>query len=208
MKIRVAVADDHALFRQGLISLLRLQPNLEVVAEIDRAATIPVVLAETRCDVLLLDLQMERWVLEDVESFAEHATVVILTASERIEDAIASVRHGARAVVHKRFAIETLMNAIEAATAGDLWLPPAVQSVMASDWTAPRARLTSREKEIVVLVARGLRNAEIGEQLFISEATVKTHVNNMLRKIGGRARVDLVLYAVRGGLASERGGSA
>lgn len=202
MTLRVAVADDHALFRQGLISLLQLQPEVEVVAEIARAGDLDAAISEIRCDVVLLDLRMERSTLDDIERLAARVTVVVLTASESADDAVAAVRLGARAVVHKRFAIETLMDALRAATEGHVWLPPSVQAVMTRDWSSLRPHLTSREKEIVKLVALGLRNAEIATRLFISEATVKTHVNNVFQKIGVRDRVELTLYAVRVGLAT------
>jgi DNA-binding NarL/FixJ family response regulator len=103
--IRLIVADDHALFRQGLRSLLALHRELEVVAEVHRASELLSTLAAHACDILLLDLQMERWVLDDVASLARLAQVVVLTASERTEDALAALRLGARAVVQKRYAI-------------------------------------------------------------------------------------------------------
>src|SRR5512144_1829402 len=109
--IRVAIADDHALFRQGLRSMLRLQPD-DLLSTLER----------TPCDVLLLDLQMERSAFADIEALAERVTVVIVTASEREEDAVAALRAGARAVVFKRFAIETLMTAIRTVMEGNVWL--------------------------------------------------------------------------------------
>ena len=84
--IRVIVADDHVLFRQGLRSLLRLHPELEVVAEVDQASELRSTLAALSCDVLLLDLQMDRWMLSDIEPLAKLTRIVVLTASERTED--------------------------------------------------------------------------------------------------------------------------
>jgi DNA-binding NarL/FixJ family response regulator len=202
MRIRVTIADDHALFRQGLISLLKLDPNVEVVAEIERAGDLAATVRKTRCDILLLDLQMDRSALEEIEQLAEQVAVLVLTASERPEDAAAAIRGGARGVVHKRFAVETLMAAMHEVMAGNVWLPPAFQAVLAAEWTGARPLLTGRETEIVRLVAQGLRNSEIGKRLFISEATVKTHVNNVFQKLGIRDRVELALYAVRVGLAT------
>jgi DNA-binding NarL/FixJ family response regulator len=199
--IRVIVADDHALFRQGLRSMLRLQPDVTVVAEVERASELLPVLERHRCDVLLLDLQMERNALADIETLAEHVAVVVVTANERSDDALAAIRAGARGVVFKRFAIETLMTAVRAVADGQVWMPPALQAAVAAGLRGPAApSLTPREREIVRHVALGLRNAEVGLQLHISEVTVKTHINNIFQKLGIRDRVELVLYAVRTGI--------
>jgi DNA-binding NarL/FixJ family response regulator len=163
-------------------------------------------LDEVGCDVLLLDLQMDRWSGDDVEWLSRRAKVIVLTASERREDALGALRLGARAIVHKRFAIETLMEAIRAVAAGHVWMPPELQAEITSLW-AEGEPLTAREREIVALVGRGLRNGEIAQQLFISEVTVKTHLNRIFAKIGARDRVELALYAVRVGLASVRSSS-
>ena len=205
--IRVAIADDHALFRQGLKSMLRLQPDVSVVAELERADALLSTLERTPCDVLLLDLQMERSAFVDIEALAERVSVVVVTASERVEDAVEALRAGARALVFKRFAIETLMTAIHTVMDGNVWLPPSLQSVITEQLRAPRtAALTRREREIARHVALGLRNAEVAERLGVSEGTVKTHLNNIFQKLGFRDRVELAMYAVRVGLVrpSER----
>ena len=199
--IRVIIADDHALFRQGLKSMLRLQPDVSVVAELERAGELVPTLERHRCDVLLLDLQMERNALVDIETLAERVAIVVVTASERPEDALAAIRAGARGVVFKRFAIETLMTAVRAVAEGQVWMSPALQEVVAADLRGPAAgTLTRREREIVRQVALGLRNAEVGRELRISEVTVKTHINNIFQKLGIRDRVELALYAVRTGI--------
>jgi DNA-binding NarL/FixJ family response regulator len=196
--VRLIVADDHALFRQGLKSLLRRRRQFQVVAEVERASELAQTLASTPCDVLLLDLQMERWAIDDIEQFAVVTKVLVLTASEQIEDAISALKMGARGIVQKRFAIETLVEAIRSVADGLVWMPPTVQAEMAAQWRAPADKiLTDREFEIVCFVATGLRNAEIGEKLAISEATVKTHLNNIFHKLELRDRVELTLYAIR-----------
>ena len=201
--VRLMVADDHALFRQGLKSLLRRRREFQVVAEVDRASEVAQMLASTPCDVLLLDLQMERWTIYDIENFATATKVLVLTASEHTDDAISALKMGARGVVQKRFAIDTLMQAIRAVADGLVWAPPTVQAEIAAQWRAPADKLlTDREFEIVRFVASGMRNAEVGEKLEISEATVKTHLNNIFHKLGLRDRVELTLYAIRHGLAT------
>lgn len=203
MSARLVIADDHALFRQGVRSLLELHDDVAIVAEVERVDQLRPTLDEVECDVLLLDLQMDRWSGDDVEWLSRRAKVIVLTASERREDALGALRLGARGIVHKRFAIETLMEAIRAVAAGHVWMPPELQSAVTSLW-AEGEPLTAREREIVALVGRGLRNAEIAKQLFISEVTVKTHLNRIFAKVGARDRVELALYAVRVGLASVR----
>jgi two-component system NarL family response regulator len=209
--IRLIIADDHTLFRGGLKSLLRRQRDMKVVGEVDSAGALMGALADTACDVLLLDLQMERWALDDIRQLATRTKVVVLTASESVENSITAMRLGARAVVQKRFAVETLMEAIRAVADGSVWMPPTLQAEVAAQWGASGSKqLTSRETETVRLVAIGLRNAEIAERLLITEATVKTHINNIFEKLELRDRVELALYALRHGLvaAQDRGGGS
>ena len=164
--LRIAIADDHALFREGLKALLSLRPEIVVVAETDRADAVVPMVTGTPCDVLLLDLQMDRTSLIDVETAARSAKVIIVTASERGDDALAAVRAGASGVVFKRFAVETLVDALGAVAAGQVWVPPALQTRLVAELREPAPQpLTTREREIVRHVALGLRNAEIGARL-------------------------------------------
>jgi DNA-binding NarL/FixJ family response regulator len=199
--LRIAIADDHALFRQGLKSLLALRDDVAVVGETDRVDGLGPLLASTPCDILLLDLQMDRSSLVEITALAARVKVIVVTASEQPEDALAVIRAGASGVVFKRFAIEQLMDAIDAVANGQVWMPPALQARIASELREPAPDpLTPREREIVRHVALGLRNAEVAKKLFISEDTVKTHLNNVFQKLGVRDRVQLTLYAIRFGL--------
>ncbi len=202
MPIRLIIADDHALFRQGLISLLMLQPDIQVVAEVDQAGKLPAVMAELPCDVVLLDLQLERWSMDDIPTLAEKAAVIVLTASESVENGMMALRFGARAIVQKRFAIETLVTAIRAVAEGHVWMPPVLQAAFARSDTAGSKRLTIRESEIVRFVAMGMRNAEVAVALAVSENTVKTHLTNVFQKLGIRDRMELTHYAIRTGLVA------
>ena len=203
--IRLIIADDHALFRGGLKSLLRRQRDMQVVGEAETAAAVMATVTETKCDILLLDLQMERWALEDIRQLATLTKVLVLTASESVENAIVAMRLGARAVVQKRFAVQTLVEAIRAVAEGFVWMPPALQAQVASQWSSSESKLlTSRETEIVRQVASGLRNAEIAQRLAITEATVKAHLNNIFDKLKLRDRVELAVYALRSGLISSQ----
>lgn len=199
--VRVLIADDHALFRQGLKMMLQLETGVEVVGEVDKARDLSAALAATKPDMLLLDLQMERSALPDIASLAAGRSIVIVTANEGTEEALTAIRLGVRGVVFKRFAIETLMDAIRAVAAGHVWMPPELQSAVTSEWREPSAqKLTEREREVVRHVAQGLRNAEVAKRLRVSEVTVKTHLSNVFQKLGLRDRVELTLYAVRTGI--------
>ncbi|HVN85132.1 MAG TPA: response regulator transcription factor [Candidatus Binatia bacterium] len=202
--IRVVIADDHLLFRQGLKSLLKPEVDVVIVGETDRAADIISVLSRTPCDLLILDLQMERNSLADIEQLAARVPVLVLTASEVAADALAAIRFGARGVVLKRFAIETLMEAIRSVIAGNVWMPPTLQTHLAAQLRGPApSALSPREEEVVRYVALGLRNAEVAAKLSITEQTVKAHLNAIFRKLGIRDRVQLALFASQSGLAGN-----
>ncbi len=201
-RLRLIIADDHSIFRQGLKEMLLLQPDVEVVGEVARFSDLASMLTTTSCDVLLLDLQMERWVGGNIERLSRITRVVVLTASERKEDAMAALRMGAHAFVQKRYAVETLMEAIRSAARGLVWIPPALQAELAAQLRSPASRqLSDRETEIIRCIGLGLRNAEVARRLSIGESTVKTHLNNIFQKLGIRDRVELALYAQRVGLA-------
>ena len=201
--IRIIIADDHLLFRQGLKSLLKSEPEVTIVGETDRTDELPALLAHSPCDLLLLDLQMERNALADIEALVLQVPVVVLTASEVPADAVAAIRKGARAVVFKRFAVENLMDAIHTVASGNVWLPSSLQTHMAEQLRRPAmSTLSPREEDVVRCVALGLRNAEVATKLSISEQTVKTHLNSIFRKLGIRDRLELALYVQRGGIGS------
>ena len=196
--IRVVIADDHSLFRQGLKALLESEPEVVVVAETDRADALPGILDDTSCDLLLLDLQMEHDTLADIAVLAARVPVVVLTASEVAADAVTAIRKGAQAVVFKRFAVETLMDALRTVARGDVWLPSSLQTYMAAKLRSPDSSVLSpREEEVVRHVVAGMRNAEVARELSITEETVKTHLNHVFRKLGVRDRVELVLHVRR-----------
>jgi len=199
--IRLILADDHAIFREGLKALLQHEPAVVIAAETSRIDGLQALLDATPADVLLLDLQMERSSLTEIEALSKKIAVVVLTASELVGDALAAIRLGARAVVLKRFAVETLMDAIEQVAAGEVWLPPSVQGQLAARLRDPAASpLSPREEEVVRHVALGMRNADVAKRLFISEQTVKTHLNNVFQKLGIQDRVELTIYAIRQGI--------
>lgn len=200
LPIRLVIADDHLLFRQGLRLLLKSEPDVAIVGETDRADELPALLDRTPCDQLLLDLQMERNALADIDTLCRRVPVIVLTASEVPADAVAAVRKGARAIVFKRFAVESLMDAIRMVATGNVWLPASLQTHMAARLRSPAGTaLSPREEEIVGYIGQGMRNGEIAKLLAISEETVKTHLTRIFKKVGVRDRVELALYAARAG---------
>lgn len=199
--IRLILADDHALFREGLKSLLKHESDVAIVAETDRIGGLEEIVNRTPADVLLLDLQMERSSMAEIPRLSKKISVIVVTASELIGDALGALRLGARALVLKRFAIETLMEAVRSVAAGNVWMPPSVQGELATRLRQPSSSpLSAREEEVVRLVALGLRNAEVAKRLFISEQTVKSHLNNVFQKLGVQDRVELTVYAIRNGI--------
>jgi DNA-binding NarL/FixJ family response regulator len=200
--MRLIIADDHALFRQGLKSLLLLQPDTQVVAEIESSDDVGPVVSKTDSDVLLLDLQMDRWMMEDIPQLSRLTNVIVLTASESAENGVRALRLGAKGVVQKRFAIETLMMALRSVAQGLVWMPPTVQTEFARQESSSGKELTPRECEIVRYVASGMRNIEVGERLSITESTVKTHLNNIFQKLGLRDRLELTHYAIKTGMVA------
>lgn len=200
--MRLIIADDHALFRQGLKSLLSLQPDTQVVAEIESSDDVAQVVSAMGCDVLLLDLQMDRWMMEDIPQLKLLTDVIVLTASESAENGVRALRLGAKGLVQKRFAIETLMMALRSVADGLVWMPPTVQTEFARQESSTGKELTPRECEIVRYVASGMRNIEVGERLSITESTVKTHLNNIFQKLGVRDRLELTHYAIKTGMVA------
>jgi len=199
--IRILIADDHAMVREGLTAVLGLARDMRVVGEVDRADRLRAALAAIPCDILLLDLKLDRWVIDDIAELAKTTKVIALTGSDRDEDLIAAFRLGARAIIQKTAAAETVREAIRAVAAGMVWLPPAFRTKLtAQSQTAATEELTARESEIVRQVAIGLRNAEVGRKLSITEGTVKIHLSNISRKLNIRDRVELTVYAFRSGL--------
>jgi two-component system, NarL family, response regulator len=200
--LRIIIADDHALFRQGLKSLLMLQPDTQVVAEIESANDVEPVVSRMDSNVLLLDLQMDRWMMDDIPQLSRLTNVIVLTASESAENGVKALRLGAKGVVQKRFAIETLMMAVRSVADGLVWMPPMVQTEFARQESSSGKELTPRESEIVRYVCSGMKNIEVAERLEITESTVKTHLNNIFQKLSVRDRLELTHYAIKTGLVA------
>lgn len=222
--IRVLLVDDHALFRSGIKSLLQRHPEFEIVGEAGDGMEGVKRAAQLKPDVVLLDLHMPGLSGRDAAAMmteeAPGSHVLMLTVSEDAEDLIETLRAGACGYLLKNIEAETLTAAITKAAAGESVISPQmmgklVQGVRgappkASTGAAAPAvvaselnKLSPREREILVLVARGQSNKEIARTLDLAESTVKIHVQNVLRKLGLTSRVQAAVFAVEQGIVQD-----
>ncbi len=206
--IRILVADDHAIFRDGLRKLLEVADDVQIVGEASNGVECVKMLAKLKPDILLLVLRMPEkdglGVLEEVNFDSLPTRVIVLTAAEDDRDVVRAMRLGARGVVLKQSASDLLLKSIRKVADGEIWLDnrmtaeviDAFKKSSESGQRREKPLLSDREKEIVQLVAQGFRNREIGEKLFISEQTVKNHLHNIFDKLGVSDRLELALYAI------------
>src|SRR5262249_16569379 len=210
-KRRVVIVDDHTLFRDGLRRILETEEDIEVVADAESAEDIVELVWQTRPDVRLLDIRMPQGngldAVPAVLKINPGTQVLILTACDEKEEHVRAFKLGAKGVILKDSARQTLMQAIRTVCRGEMWMDPRMSGVLVEELGrmgsegeggAPRndSGLTDRELEIVRLVASGCKNKEVGATLAISERTVKTHLTNIFQKLGVRDRVGLVMYAL------------
>ncbi len=209
--IRVLIADDHAVVRQGLRTFLDLQADIDVVGEAADGEEAVAVAAEHAPDVILLDLVMPGLdgigALKRLRETAPSSRVIVLTSFGEDERLFTALRAGAVGYLLKDVEPAELVGAIRTVDGGDALLHPAVaarvlRELSADDGRAERhGSLTAREREVLALVARGRANKAIAFELCVAEKTVKTHVGNILAKLGLSDRTQAALYAVREGLA-------
>ena len=220
MTVRVVVADDQELVRSGFSMIIDAQPDLTVVGEAADGDEAVELARTARPDVVLMDVRMPG--CDGIEAtrriagpdVTEPVKVVILTTFDLDEYVYEALRAGASGFLLKDVRREDLVHAVRVVAGGDALLAPSVTRRLVEDFarrpaSAPPARvevLTPREQEVLELIGRGLNNTEIGEQLVVGEATVKTHVGRVLMKLGLRDRVQAVIYAYEAGLVGPTGG--
>jgi DNA-binding NarL/FixJ family response regulator len=216
---RIFLVDDQALVRAGFRMLIEAQPDMEFVGEAEDGRAALEALAVTRADVVLMDVRMPN--LDGVETTQRLIAqarperpapkVIVLTTFDLDEYVFAAIRAGASGFLLKDARPEELLGAVRAVLGGDAVVAPSATRRLldhvadslpdAADEEDPRlAQLTDREQEVLLEVARGRSNAEIAESLFLSEATVKTHVGRLLAKLDKRDRVQLAVLAYESGL--------
>jgi DNA-binding NarL/FixJ family response regulator len=208
VKIKLLIADDHAIFRDALRKLLDSDDEITIVGEAHNGAECIKKLGELKPDILLLDLCMPEKnglaVLEEVNFDTLGTRVIVLTAAEDDRDVTRALRLGARGAVLKKSAIDLLVKSIHRVHAGEIWLDSYMTTEVVNAFSAPsksgvraeKPLLSDRELEIVQLVAQGFQSKEIGKKLVISENTVKNHIRNIYEKLGVSDRLELVLYAI------------
>ena len=212
MTIKILLVDDHTLFRSGIKLLLQRNPEFEIVGEASDGLEGVKRAKQLRPDVVLMDLNMAglsgleamQLIVEDMPEVA----VLMLTVSEEAEDLSTALKNGARGYLLKNIEAEYLTQAIKRAAAGESVIAESMTAKLImqfrSGMNAPqpveKEKLTPRERETMICVARGESNKEIARNLNVAESTVKIHVQNILKKLNLSSRVQIAVYAVERGL--------
>lgn len=206
-KIRVLVADDHAMVRQGLKVFMEIYDDLEVVGEASNGAEAVSLADRLKPDVVLMDLLMPE--VDGIEATRrlkeqdEAVKVIVLTSFVEDKRAVEAIRAGAIGFQMKDIRPADLVETIRGAYRGEPQLHPRVSQLVLKELTArasdpkPVEELTPREMEVLRMVAKGMNNREIADALFLSEKTVKTHVSNILHKLDLADRTQAAVYAIR-----------
>jgi len=214
--IRVLIADDQNLFRDGIANILSSQTGLEVAACADTAATAVEAIRNLHPDVALIGWPASsinsHKVFAAIQEFKLQTRVILLISDDLKEDFLDAVRQGCCGIVPKQTSTELLVKSIRKVHAGEFWLDRAstadvirrlAKKGAGNSSTGARlglreqgGALSTREREIVILVAQGFKNKEMAERMFISEQTVKNHLHNIFDKLGVSDRLELALYAI------------
>jgi NarL family two-component system response regulator LiaR len=208
--IRVLVADDHAIVRKGICALLATEPDIEVVGEAQDGREAIAQAGQLSPDVILMDLVMPcvdgLEAIRHITASQPEARILVLTSFAGSDKVFPAIKAGALGYLLKDSGPDELVRAIQQVHRGESSLHPAIARKLLQELSEPAERgldsdkLTGRENEVLQLVARGSSNRDISEQLAISEATVRTHMSNILAKLNVDSRTQAVLYALREGL--------
>jgi NarL family two-component system response regulator LiaR len=213
-KIRVLITDDQAIVRKGIQALLATEPNIEVAGEAENGKDAIRQVEKLQPDVILMDLQMPE--MDGIEAIGHitasrpNARILVLTSFATDDKVFPAIKAGALGYLLKDSSPEELIQAIQQVYRGESSLHPTIARKVLQELSRPPAPqqiptsepLTEREVDVLRLVARGLGNQQIADQLIISEATVRTHVSNILSKLHLASRTQAALYALQKGLAS------
>jgi len=219
--IRVLIVDDQALFRRGLCVVLGTETHIDVVGEAENGEDAVAKAEALAPDVVLLDVRMPRMngieAARRIHDLSPGTRILMLTVSDEEDDLYEAIKAGANGYLLKEISVEEVAEAIRAVVQGQSLISPSMASKLLSEFNSlakkaaerqqfPHPALTTRELEVLKLVAKGMSNREVAEGLFISENTVKNHVRNILEKLHLHSRMEAVIYAVRERLLDIRGG--
>lgn len=204
--INIVVADDHPLFRQGVVQTLTAEDGFSVIGEAGTGEEAFRLAVEHNPDILLLDIGMPGAggiaTVEQVAASCPLTRVLMLTVSENPDDLMQALKAGARGYVLKGVSSSGLVSAIQAVTAGEVFVTPVLASTILYEMTHdepgdPLDELTERERQVLQLLGEGLTNREIGERLYLAEKTIKHYMTSVLQKLHVRSRVEAALLAQR-----------
>jgi two-component system NarL family response regulator len=200
--IRILIADDHSVVREGLVSLVKRKSNMAVVGEASNGREAVELWKEHRPDVAVIDLRMPELdgvgAIKEIRELDENAHIIVLTTYDGDEDIYRAIKAGAKAYLLKDTARDALVDCVRRVHAGETYLPPPLAAKLA-DRVSGQA-LSARELEVLQRMAAGKSNKEIGAELFISEGTVKTHVKSIFTKLDVVSRTEAIATATRRGL--------
>lgn len=207
-KIRVVVVDDHEMVRKGILSYLETEPGIEIVGEADCGVKAVSLVKDTRPDVVLMDLLMEKGTgidaTREILSFYPESKIIIITSFYDDDQVFPAIEAGAFSYMLKTATASEVIQAIEKAARGETVIEPKVANKMMRKLRPqerkPHDELTERELDVLKCIGEGMTNQQISEELFIGVKTVKTHVSNILGKLGLSDRTQAAVYANRNGL--------
>jgi DNA-binding NarL/FixJ family response regulator len=220
-RIRVLVADDHPVVREGIQKLLSIEDDVEIVGEAEDGETTLALVEELDPDIVLLDLRMPRMdgfaALQRIQKMGRKTKVIVITASDDKNEYLQAMKLGCAGIVLKQTSGDLVVKSIRKVHAGEIWLDSHTTAAVMRQFASPadtaaaqgslrardRSPLSPREREIVALVAQGYKNKEMAEKMFISEQTVKNHLHNIFDKLGVSDRLELALYAIHKGLQGD-----
>jgi two-component system NarL family response regulator len=216
--LNILIVDDHAIFREGLETLLELEDDFDVVGEASSGAEAIARASELAPDVILLDLHLPdghgAQFCPEILKVSPDSKVLILSAFDDDEEVTAALVAGASGYVLKTVGSDRLADNIRSVSRGEILLAPTIAAKIVQQLTRLQnesgkrdealGALTPREREVFALASRGLKNAEIADELFLSEKTIKTHLRNIYGKLDLSSKAELRLYAQRMGLPTDR----
>lgn len=203
--IRIMVADDHPIVRSGLVLMIDYTPNMETVAEANNGLEAVALFRQYRPDVTLMDLRMPEMSGADAiaaihQEFTE-AKIIVLTTYDGDEDIYKGLKAGAKGYIFKNAPVDEIIRAIKTVYEGKKYIPPEVGEKLSERLNRPQ--LSNRELDVLKLVAQGKTNQQIATELYISESTVKYHINGVLSKLGVSDRTQATLVAIKRGIVSS-----